>query len=118
MRSSCARAALFVILSLASSVPAFATAKTWIGTSSSWNAANNWNPSGVPGAADDVTFSATTPTAVTLDVSATVKNVTVSGGAYVFTPSGAQTLTILGLLNLSGGSATLGSNITTNFAGA
>ena len=56
-------------------------AKTWDNGafSSNWGDANNWNPNGVPASTDDVTLSSASTLSITLNVSATIKSLTISG---------------------------------------
>lgn len=105
MRGPCALRALFVAVavSLALTSPLFAVAKAWTGaTNNLWNTATNWNPNGVPVAADDVTLGSGSNKAISLDVNATMHNLTVNATGYSLTSAVAQTLTIGGSLQVSG----------------
>jgi len=79
-------------------------AKTWTGTiSSSWNNPGNWNPSGVPGSSDDVVFDGTSTAGCSIDISPTVKSVTIQSGYTGTVSLGSNTLTINGDFTISGG---------------
>jgi hypothetical protein len=59
---------LFVILLLASVLPAGAAGITWTNSSGgNWNSADNWSPNQVPGASDTAVFS--TPGTYTVGIS-------------------------------------------------
>ncbi|MEO8636641.1 MAG: hypothetical protein ABI587_15295 [Gemmatimonadales bacterium] len=59
-----------------------AAGKIWTGTTSTdWNVATNWSPSGVPNNADDVTIPSGTPFAPAVTVSCSAKSLTVNVGA-------------------------------------
>lgn len=74
----------------------------------SWHDANNWNPNGVPTAADDVTILDTAIAAVRITASAAANSLVSDEGIAI--PSGSVTLVagseIRGLLTLSGGTLT------------
>ncbi len=55
-------------------------AKKWAGANTSWTTAGNWDPVGVPGSDDDVTFDNTDVTDCTMDAAIDVKSLTVAGG--------------------------------------
>src|SRR2546428_11767204 len=93
-------ALLLATISLFTSNPALAAAKTWNGSiSTDWNTAGNWTASGVPGSADDVTIPAgLTNYPVVSAAAANAKSVTLATGAGnqpTLTVSG-NTLTVAG----------------------
>ena len=58
--------------------------KTWTGAiSTDWHTNGNWNPSGVPGSADDVTIPDVTRDPVISSSNAAVKSLTINSGAIV-----------------------------------
>jgi len=69
----------------------------WTNASGNWNAAANWSPNQVPGAADNAFITNNGTYTVTLNAAATVASLTVGGasGIQTFTNS-AQTLTLNG----------------------
>jgi len=77
-----------------------ATAKVWNGTtSSSWNTAANWTPSGVPTATNSVVFNATGNLPCVIDTAAVCKNMSISSGyasTISFDPAGAGSLAVSG----------------------
>ncbi|MGC4039063.1 MAG: T9SS type A sorting domain-containing protein [Chitinophagaceae bacterium] len=78
--------------------------KTWKGkgaggTSTDFNTASNWNPSGVPTATDNVTITITSDATITLSADASIKNLTysVSGNSInAVLDVGSHTLTVNG----------------------
>ena len=48
--------------------------KAWNTTDGVWSDPNNWNPSGVPTAADDVLISPSINSIITIDVPVTIQN--------------------------------------------
>ena len=81
---------------VAGAQPARAVVKTWSNAAGgAWSAAANWNPFGVPAAADDVVIDLIGTYTVTLSGSATVNSLTL--GAAV----GQQTLSVAANLTLS-----------------
>lgn len=83
---------------------------TWSGVDSTWNEATNWNPNGVPGAADDVIITSG-KVKITSDVQ--VNNVTFTAGAI----TGSAILTVTGQMNWMGGEMS-GNGITQINSGA
>lgn len=79
--------------------------KTFIGTSSNWNLASNWSPSGVPTASDDVIIPS--GKTVSIPVNATVKSISISGS-----------LSVADNLVLTVGSNTSAGNFTVNSGGS
>ena len=70
--------------------------KTWVpvGTGA-WTIPTNWNPSGLPGAGDDVIFNCTSNANITLVPSATINSLSLLGTKNVtFQSSGGSTITI------------------------
>ena len=63
-----------------------ATDRVWIGNTGDWNVAGNWNPSGVPGAADNLFITNSGTYTATLSAASTVGSVTIGGA------SGTQTV--------------------------
>jgi hypothetical protein len=62
---------------------AHAVTKTWVGgASGSWNTVNQWSPSGVPGASDDVVFGAGTAV-VSFSGDGVIQSLTLNNGADV-----------------------------------
>ena len=86
--------------------------KTWIGADTSWNTAGNWDPSGVPGAGDDVVFDNVTAQACTLDVNAVCASLVNTTYAGTFT-LGAYTLTIGGNFTFNSGTFVPNSSVIT-----
>lgn len=83
--------------------------KTWDGSSSNnWNTANNWTPSGVPTATDDVII----PNGfnVTVNTAAVCASLTISGGNTdnTLTISAGQSLTVGGAVIINAGTGTGG----------
>lgn len=98
---------LFILLLIPSIVGA--ATKTWVGVSnSSWNTAGNWSPAVVPTNADDVVIN--TSVNINVNVSPTIKTLTVSGNANAILTSsgGGRILTIAG----STSSISAGSSLT------
>src|SRR3990172_1257962 len=89
-------------------------AKTWNGSTTSWNTGGNWSPPGVPGVGDDVTFDGTSVQNCTLDVATAALNSLTLADAYTgafnangyavnVTGGGNVDLTSGGTVNLGGG---------------
>jgi hypothetical protein len=79
--------------------PGVLAAKTWAnpGTSSNWNNASNWSPSGVPASGDTVTIGGVGNVgaySVTLDIAASVSTLTISATKGATLIVGANTLTV------------------------
>src|SRR4051812_21444105 len=95
--------------------------KTWTGSSSTgWNDASNWDPFGVPGAADDVMIG-TTANSPFLDISTTVNTVTISGSDTLILSGAATVLTVTNGVTLSStggisGIGALAANVTASAA--
>ena len=85
--------------------------KIWVGGTGNWNVNDNWTPSGVPGASDDIYIDAGTPT---LNTSVTIS----SGRTLTITDQGGLTinpgsiLTITGTADFGGRPVTLKSDAT------
>lgn len=76
--------------------------KTWTGAvSTDWNAAGNWNPSGVPTAADSVTIPSASNQPILHTGAFTVRALSIQSGALVSLDT--VTLTVLGSLTDAGG---------------
>ena len=87
IRAGAGRALLGAALLAAGSAPS--ADLVWIGGTGSWNAAGNWSPTQVPGAADNAFITNSGSYTVTIDaVNPTVASLTLGGA------SGAQTLSI------------------------
>jgi len=89
------RLTVFVLLFTFGSFAQVFGQKTWNGSSSNnWNTANNWTPSGVPGAGDDVIINIAAT--ISIDASTTINSLTISNSkTVVFTSSGGgRTITI------------------------
>ena len=71
---------LFVL----SGVPALAPAQdaTWVGSTSDWNTAGNWNPSGVP--TGTATFGPSTPNSITFSAPSVVQALSFNAPNYTF----------------------------------
>jgi hypothetical protein len=80
---------------------AFATARSWNVAAGNWNTAANWNPSGVPGSADDVTITGGSGT-ITIDTNVDVNSILVDGAnTRTIEPAGAETIRVRGDLTLA-----------------
>lgn len=94
MKTTPAALIVLALLLPADAAPAPLAAKTWTngGATGLWSTAANWSPSGVPGAADTVTFDATSTAACTIDAGFTITSLTISAtyGALIT----AQSVTI------------------------
>ncbi|UPT69007.1 MAG: hypothetical protein M0D57_10470 [Sphingobacteriales bacterium JAD_PAG50586_3] len=95
------------------------TTKTWAGgTSTAWNTASNWSPSGVPASGDHVIFNGTGTYQPTLDQDRTVGNITVTGNTVSLAT---YSLTVNGTTTLTAGTVNNGTikftNATTTFGG-
>jgi hypothetical protein len=65
----CTRRLGLLSLAAAAALPAahsFATTRQWVGGTSNWNTAANWNPSGVPGSGDTANVTGTTSASQTI----------------------------------------------------
>ena len=121
-------------------LPAGARAQTWDGggADDAWTTANNWNPNGVPGSADTVTFDSTSTANSTVDASfaGTITTLSINAGytgtltlarsltvttytqaAGTFDLS-SQSLTVSGGFTISGGTFTEGTSTVTFSGGA
>lgn len=102
---------LIIILAFSSFLKVQAADYYWVGGSGNWNDINHWRttsggtliPSVIPGATDNVYFDVnsgftSSSKTITVNVTATCKNITFSGSAVAptLTQSGAQTLNIYG----------------------
>ncbi len=98
---------LFLLLTILMALPpwlggtAFAqTSRTWTGaTSTAWNTASNWSPSGVPATIDHVAIPNTTNKPV-LSGNVTIANFSITGGQLDLN---GDTLTVNGTLSMTGG---------------
>ncbi|MCA0245038.1 MAG: autotransporter-associated beta strand repeat-containing protein [Proteobacteria bacterium] len=100
-----ARVAVACLLGATALTPLDAVAQTWVGTTSDYTLASNWNPASVPGFSSTATFSGTTASAI-VDISNN-QNV----GAFVF-DSDAKAYTV----NVTGALFFRGTGITNNSA--
>lgn len=88
---------------------AFATAKTWTGTTSTaWGTPGNWSPSGVPGSADAVTINSGGNQPAISTETVTITSLTISSGATLTITGGSitvsgGTITVSGAIAQSGG---------------
>ncbi|MES2559110.1 MAG: T9SS type A sorting domain-containing protein [Bacteroidota bacterium] len=73
--------------------------KTWAGTTTSWNTAGNWSPSGIPSSTQDVLIPST-GTQPSINVAATCRSLTINNGATLSYTSGS--LSISGDFSKSG----------------
>jgi hypothetical protein len=98
---------LGLVLLLFSSGYGWGVTKTWTGASSTdWNTAGNWSPSGVPGAGDDVVIPDTFNPPVLSDLTTTVASVTISADSLTINSnSGDASLTITGNLTIASGAS-------------
>ncbi|MBS7232527.1 T9SS sorting signal type C domain-containing protein [Flavobacterium psychroterrae] len=81
--------------------------KTWDGSASNnWNANNNWTPSGVPTATDDVIIPNGVTGTITINTDAVCKNFTINGGGTTnnVTISAGNSLTVSGVVTINAGS--------------
>lgn len=82
--------------------------KTWSATGGEkpWSGSNNWTPTGVPQAGDDVVIDGTGSSPCLLDVASNALNsFTMSTGAFNFSTN---TLTVTGNVSITGGTVTKG----------
>ncbi len=93
-----------------------ATARTWdgggsqdscggnLGDENKWSCAENWNPDGVPGSSDTITFNGTSTKNSVIDASfaGTVNNITIASG-YTGTITQARSLTASGTYSQAAG---------------
>lgn len=92
-------AALLVLLVVAATASA-QTSRTWDGSSSTaWNVAANWTPSGVPATIDHVAIPNTTNKPV-LSANVTVANFSITGGELDLD---GHTMTVNGTMSMTGG---------------
>ncbi len=103
MKSRPAIVVMSSLLILAAST-AHALTYSWNVASGDWFTASNWNPSGVPGAADDAVVA--NGGTVTLDAAASVADFTLSNGGRV----GTGTLAVSGTMTWSGGTLSGGND--------
>ncbi len=112
-------AVLFTLLISVISLQA-QTSRTWTGsTSTDWNTAANWSPSGVPSSSDHVVLNNGSLTNMPLlDANRSITNITVSTGTINLN---GYTLTVTGTTSLTGGAVNNGTasfiNATTAIAG-
>ena len=90
-----ARSSLFIAFSVITAVPLSATSYT-SSQSGNWSSASTWGNAGVPGSADTVSILG--GHTVTLDVPATVTNLTLTGNV-----TGSQNLIVTSTFNWNGG---------------
>ncbi|UPT68644.1 MAG: hypothetical protein M0D57_08495 [Sphingobacteriales bacterium JAD_PAG50586_3] len=77
------------------------TSRTWTGSSSTdWNTAGNWSPSGVPSSSDHIILNTASGNQPVLDANRSITNITVSAGTI---DVNGYTLTVTGSTNLTGG---------------
>jgi hypothetical protein len=102
---------------LAVSVPAAATDYTWIGTTSSYSASNNWSPTGPPATASDTAvFGATGTSIVTVDSPSVIGGWTFNAGAQAYKLTFKENTDFDGAgIVISGGSATITIEAIINF---
>ncbi len=58
----------------------FTSVKTWLGSTTSWNTASNWCPSGVPASTDTVYFNSTGTGPCVLDIDPSIAAIIFTGG--------------------------------------
>lgn len=119
-------AAYFAMVLCAAAPAVYGAPKTWLsaggGNATNWNRGQNWNPTGAPGAADDIIIP-TTPANGTgfpvLNASSTINTLTIQTGAsltgaagFTLTVNGAATVTGTGALNVNASTMTFGGSIT------
>jgi hypothetical protein len=93
--------------------PSGTTAKP---NSGNWNKSSNWSPSGVPGANDDVVLGGTDTYTLTLNISATLKSLTINDGGATLA-IGRASLTSSTAINVAAGQVTIaGGTITGGMA--
>lgn len=100
------------ILNVANTVNTF----TWVGTTSTtWDVASNWSPTGVPTSASDNAVIATASNRPVIRAAAACNSITLNSGATLEI-SGSNTLTVYGNWTNNGGTFTAGTG-TVNFSG-
>jgi|GEM_PF-4576455 len=91
----------------------FATTRIWKGSSSTlWNLAANWSPSGIPASVDTVVFDNTSTRACSINANSVVATFTMTGAntrAISFS-AGTIKLTVTGDLTIGGGTFTQGTS--------
>jgi len=94
---------ILMVLAFTSTAQA-GTTKTWTNGHSTgiWNDADNWNPSGVPGSGDDVIFHADYDADCDIDISPTVKSLTIQSGYSGTVDLASYTLTLSGDFEIVG----------------
>ena len=103
---------LSVLLFMVSVSTLKAQAKAWLGTTTDWNTASNWNPAGVPGSANTLTIPALGGTvlfAPKLTANGQCSTISFSGSNSISNTTGAETLTI-------GATITTGAGFTTTIS--
>jgi hypothetical protein len=81
---------LIVLFVLALNSMVDATARIWVGTTTAWNTASNWAPSGIPTSADDLTIGATANQPTITTTAGVCNSITFSGGGTVIITLGAD----------------------------
>ena len=86
-----------------SSLTVVAPTKTWDGgaATNNWGDAANWNPDGVPGSQNDVQL--TSGVAITVNVAAATKNLTLNNGSLVLTIQAGASIAVSGDLSIQAG---------------
>ncbi|CAN5571022.1 hypothetical protein BH09VER1_BH09VER1_31180 [soil metagenome] len=112
-------AALGLLFTMALSPRAVAAIETWVGTTSDWGTASNWNLPNVPVAADTAIFNTGTGLAVSLNgVNRNVRfiNFDSNAGSFTFGATGAERLILTSAGGISILSTVTGTNLTETFA--
>jgi hypothetical protein len=116
---------IFLLFLLSGITSSFAATKTWVGATTNWNTASNWNPASIPGSSDEIIIP-TSPSGGNMPTinsgSFTIKSLTIESSATLTQTSGtllvkgAQT-SISGTYNQTGGTYLTDQTVTINSGG-
>ena len=113
---------IFAVILLFTIASTEAATKNWTGaTSSEWNIASNWSPSGVPSSGDDVIIPVVANMPIIISGTVTIQKLTISAGATLTQTGGVLTPTddiaIFGLFIQNAGTFLTTKDITINNGG-
>ncbi len=108
---------LWLLVACSLATPALAVDKIWVGGSGggggvNWGTAANWNPNGVPGAADAAIFDASSAINCTINLDVSVAELRINGFAGTVTQNNSRTVTV----GATGFSAATGTFVCSNAA--
>jgi len=117
---------ILIFILLLGSVNNFAATKTWLGNTTDWNTASNWNPASLPSSSDQIIIP-TSPSGGNMPTinsgSYTIKSLTIESGATLtqnngtLLVKGSQT-SISGTYNQTGGTFLTDQTVTVNSGGS